>query len=186
MKLSIFLTIVLSLCLGASLATPAAAQKKRTQTKKTQTKKSRTKQNKPSRESSGNHLVVLTGQCRLQIVEGFFPCDSKVVFSQFAEGRSTVSFVKTEKGKETMLILAGKTDRQPNLENYYLGIDALALVIDGKEIGSDFGMEGECHFKLNKDAAKFFSVKCDVYNRAKGMLYNFYLENITKTDHAEL
>jgi hypothetical protein len=42
----------------------------------------------------------------------------------------------------------------------------------------DSGMEGECHFHMNKEASKFFYIKCDVYNRSKGTLYNFYLEDI--------
>jgi hypothetical protein len=55
---------------------------------------------------------------------------------------------------------------------------------DADEIGDD-GMEGECHFQMNKTATNFYSIKCDIYNRAKGTLYNFYLEKITKTDRKE-
>ena len=39
---------------------------------------------------------------------------------------------------------------------------------------------------MNKAATKFFFVKCDIYNRAKGTTYNFYLENITKTELTKL
>lgn len=149
-------------------------------------KKSQPVQEQTPTESSGNHIAVLTGQCKFQLIEGFFPCNSKVVFMQFAEGRPTVTFIKTVKGIDTLFILAGGTDRQPNLENYYLGINAFAIVVGGKEVGSDEGMEGECHFRMNKAGNKFYSVKCDIYNRAKKTLYNFYLENISKTDHKEL
>ncbi|MBP9664972.1 MAG: hypothetical protein KBD94_10140 [Pyrinomonadaceae bacterium] len=46
---------------------------------------------------------------------------------------------------------------------------------------SDDGMEGECHFRISKSGKIFYFVKCDIYNRAKGTMYNFYLENITKS-----
>jgi hypothetical protein len=59
-----------------------------------------------------------------------------------------------------------------------------------KEVNSpeavDHGMEGECHFSLNKEATVFHSIECDVYNRAKGSMYNLHLESISKTDHKSL
>ena len=148
-------------------------------------KKSQSVQKQTSAESSGNHLVILTGKCRLQLVEGFFPCDSKVLFAQLANGRSLLTFIKHEKDKEYLFTLSGGTDRQPNLENYYLGIDTFRIKIGDADEISDDGMEGECHFRMNKTATDFYSVKCDIYNRPKGTLYNFYLENITKTDHED-
>ena len=39
-------------------------------------------------------------------------------------------------------------------------------------------MEGECDFHLAADGSKFFEVRCDAYNRRRGVLHNFYLENI--------
>jgi hypothetical protein len=78
--------------------------------------------------------------------------------------------------------LSGGKDRQPNLENYYLSIDTLRLEIKGKPEAVGHSMEGECHFNLNRDATKFFYVKCDVYNRTKGTIYNFYLDRIAKSE----
>ncbi len=52
----------------------------------------------------------------------------------------------------------------------------------GEEV-EDHGMEGECHFNLNKQGTVFYFVRCDVYNRAKGTLYNFYFEKISTTNH---
>jgi hypothetical protein len=50
----------------------------------------------------------------------------------------------------------------------------------GHEEAVDRDMEGECHFRLNKSATKFYDIKCDVYNRAKGSMYNFYLNKIIR------
>ena len=149
-------------------------------------KKPQTIQNPTPTEASGVHLVVLTGKCRFQLVEGFFPCDSKVLFAHLANGRSLVTFIKHEEGKEYLFTLSGGTDRQPSLENYYLGVDTFRMKIGDADEISDDGMEGECHFRIDKTATNFFSVKCDIYNRGKGTLYNFYLESISKTDHQEL
>jgi hypothetical protein len=124
-------------------------------------------------------ITIFAGQCRLQIVSGFFPCEEKVIFTQLRNGRSVLTFVRDK----TVLQVSGGRDRQPNLENYYLSIDTFALKIPDREEAVDRGMEGECHFRLNKDATKFFFVKCDIYNRQKGSKYNLYLENIRKTDH---
>lgn len=134
-------------------------------------------------ESTGasSNLVTLTGKCRLQLVSGFFPCDTKVIFAQLATGVSHLTFVKTENGKKILFTLSGRSDRQPNLENYYLQIDTLNMEGMGDGGVSDNSMEGECHFRMSKTAKNFFFVKCDIYNRAKGSMYNFYLESISKT-----
>jgi hypothetical protein len=128
------------------------------------------------------NLAVFTGQCRLQIVQGFFPCNPKVAYAQLANGRSLLTFQKDA----TVFTLSGGSDRQPNLQNYYLSIDTLRLNRGKRQEAEDRGMEGECHFSLNNDATVFYYVKCDVYNRAKGSMYNFYLEHITHTDHKRL
>lgn len=134
-------------------------------------------------ESTGpsSNLATLTGKCRFQLVAGFFPCDPKVIYAQLATGVSHLTFVKTEKGKQILFTLSGRSDRQPNLENYYLQIDTVSMDGFNSDGATDNGMEGECHFRMNKAGTNFFSIKCDVYNRSKGSLYNFYLENITKT-----
>jgi hypothetical protein len=74
--------------------------------------------------------------------------------------------------------LSGGKDRQPNLTNYYLSVDTLRIKRGKDDWVEDRGMEGECHFRMNKEATKFFNIKCDIYNRSKGSMYNFYLEDI--------
>jgi hypothetical protein len=123
-------------------------------------------------------LVIFTGQCRFQIQKGSSPCDDKVAWINLRSGRSLLAFSKGE----ILFRLSGERDRQPNLENYYLSIDSLG--IHSPDVDAvDRGLEGECHFRLNRDATKFFFVKCDVYNRAQGEMYNFTLDKITKTHH---
>jgi hypothetical protein len=113
---------------------------------------------------------------------GFFPCDEKVSYVQLQNGRSLLSFVK----EDTVFTVSGGKDRQPNLENYYLTIDTIRMRQGNGQEAEDHGMEGECHFRLNKAATKFFDISCDVYNRAKGSMYNFYLEKIRKFDRKAL
>jgi hypothetical protein len=132
-----------------------------------------------AQELNVKNLAVFTGQCRLQIVQGFFPCNPKVAYAQLGNGRSLLTFQKDA----VVFTLSGGRDRQPNLQNYYLSIDTLRMSKGKGQEAEDRGMEGECHFSLNNGATVFYYVKCDVYNRAKGSMYNFYLEHITHTDH---
>ena len=126
-------------------------------------------------------LVTLTGKCRLQLNGSkFFVCQPKVVFLS-KPGYSHVAFITKDKTSEIIYSLSGKSDRQPNLENYYLQIDTLSMDGIGENSGSFPGKEGECHFRMNKTATVFYSVRCEIYDRSKGTSYNFYLDNITKT-----
>jgi hypothetical protein len=55
-----------------------------------------------------------------------------------------------------MFFLSGAKDRQPNLKNYYLSIDTLTIQKEGSDDQlADHGMEGECHFRMNKAATRF-------------------------------
>ena len=120
-------------------------------------------------------VSVFTGSCRLEIVLGFFPCDPKVIWMELNNGRAILIFSQGE----TQFSVSSGRDRQPNLEDYYMGIDTLRLITHGAQSAVDQGMEGECHFRNNRAATKFYFIKCDIYNRAKGTTYNFYLEKIS-------
>lgn len=109
----------------------------------------------------------------------FLSCSEKVAYTELKNGRSVLSFFVND---NAVFTLSGGKDRQPNLENYYLSIDTLRMKLKDREEAVDHGMEGECHFRMNKSATKFFEIKCDVYNRAKGTIYNFYVENIRTVD----
>jgi hypothetical protein len=122
------------------------------------------------------YIAIFTGQCRFQMPKGSFPCNPKVVLISLRNGRSLLAF----SSGEIVFNLSGGQDRQPNLENYYLSIDSLGM--DSPDINAvDRGLEGECHFHLSRDATKFFSIKCDVYNRAQGERFSFALDKISNT-----
>ena len=125
-------------------------------------------------------IVILTGKCQFQLVQGFFPCKENVAWMTLSNGRSFLSFVAPD--GERMFTVNGGPDRQPNLENYYLQIDTFRIMKGAEIQGEDRNMEGECHFSLNKDATVFHFVKCDIYNRQRHTMYNFYLEDIQKMD----
>lgn len=134
-----------------------------------------------AQESGSQRIVVYSGDCKFQLVKGFFPCDNKVVYTLLKNGRTLIAFMK----EEDMFTVVGGADRQPNLENYYVSLDKLIINKGETVVATDPNMEGECHFRMNKDATKFYSIKCDIYNRSKGTLYNFYLENIQKFSRKE-
>lgn len=135
----------------------------------------------PAQDIDLKRMVVYRGKCHLQLIEGFFPCDGKVFYSLLRNGRTLIAFTKGDH----MFTVVGGSDRQPNLENYYVSLDKIIVDKNGKREAQDSNMEGECHFKMNKDATKFYFIKCDIYNRAKGSMYNFYLENISGFDRKE-
>ena len=108
-----------------------------------------------AQNATPKNLAVFTGQCRLQIVKGFFPCNSKVSYAQLTNGRSLLSFSMDG----NVFSVSGGHDRQPNLENYYLSIDTFRLARPKSPAAVDTGMEGECHFVLNSDATVFSEMR---------------------------
>ena len=134
-----------------------------------------------AKDASLKRITGLVGECRIELGSGFTPCDPHVIWTELTNGRALLIFKKDK----TIYTLSGGRDRQPNLEDFYQGIDTFRLAVDGVEKKKDMKMEGECHFSINKDASKFYFIKCEVYNRAKGSRYNLYLENIVSFDRQE-
>jgi hypothetical protein len=126
-----------------------------------------------AQDSQYKALTILTGECRFQVIQGFIPCQANVMWLELRNGRAIVSFFKDD----TAFSLSGGRDRQPNPEDYYQSIDTVRVVRKGKP-DENGEVEGECHFRLNRSASKFYFIRCDVYNRAAGFAWKFYLENI--------
>jgi hypothetical protein len=101
-----------------------------------------------------------------------------VAWAELKNGRSLLTFIT---GNTLFFLSCGK-DRQPNLENYYLSVDTLRMKLDSGRTAEDHNMEGECHLQLNNQATKFYNIRCDIYDRARKLGYNFYLEHIKKFD----
>jgi hypothetical protein len=130
-----------------------------------------------TRQSTGyEDIAVLTGRCRFRLASEFFACEERVVYGRFQNGRSLLSFVVKD---DRVFTASGGEVRQPDSENYYLRVDTVVLKGSGLE-GEDHGIEGECHLRLSREGTGFLDVKCDVYNRAKGSMYHFYLEDIRR------
>ena len=134
-----------------------------------------------AKDATLKRITGIVGECRVQLAAEFAPCDKDVIWMELTNGRALLIFKKDK----TLYTLSGGRDRQPNLEDFYLGIDTFRLAVDGVEKKADMKMEGECHFSINKDASKFYYIKCEIYNRAKGSRYNLYLENIVSFDRTE-
>jgi hypothetical protein len=99
-----------------------------------------------AQEGGPQRIVIYNGECRFQLVKGFFPCDNKVVYTLLKNGRTLLAFMKDE----DMFTVVGGADRQPNLENYYLSLDKFIINKGEKVVATDPNMEGECHFHMNK------------------------------------
>jgi hypothetical protein len=123
-------------------------------------------------------FTIFTGQCRLQIDKRSMPCDATAAWINLRSGRGLLAF----SNGEILFHISGGRDRQPNLENYYLSIDSLG--IHSPDVDAvDRDLAGECHFRLNKAATRFFFIKCDIHNRASGDKYNFTFDKIIAAHH---
>jgi len=120
-------------------------------------------------------MTFFNGNCQIQIIEGFFPCKGAVMWGEYTTGRASITFFK----ENMNFSVSGAGDRQPNLENYFQSIDRIRNM-DGGTVKAEIPMEGECHFNLNQNATQFYFIHCDVYNRQKGIMFNFHLDNISK------
>jgi len=118
-------------------------------------------------------ITSFDGQCRLLIVQRFLACKPGVMWQELRNGRGSISFFR----ENYTYSLSGGGARRPNREEYYQPIDRLRVYENGK-IFRESEMEGECRFRLNSLGTNFFFIKCDVYNPKKGLVHNFYLENI--------
>jgi hypothetical protein len=112
-------------------------------------------------EADITSMTSFRGKCRFQVVKGFSRCENAVLFIELENKRAILIFAKDK----DIFELSGGSDRQPNLENYFLSIDTVRTLEDSHTVAQSKEMEGECHFKLNKQASKFYFIKCDVYNR---------------------
>ena len=119
-------------------------------------------------------MTFFKGNCQMQIIQGYFPCKDTVVWGEYATGRASIMFVKDN----MTFAVSGAGDRQPNMENYFQYIDEI-IIMKGKHIEAETSIEGECHFHMNEQATAFYFIRCDVYNREKGITFNFHLDNIT-------
>jgi hypothetical protein len=143
----------------------------------------------------GGIAASFEGHCRFRIVQGFqmnkkfASCGSRVMFMNFRHnGRSFYQFFTSGPS----YAFSGGSDRQPNLENYYLSIDHIRVATAknaNSEVGADTtvitGMEGECHLRWIKEGTRAYELKCDVYNRETGSMFNFYLEKIKRSEHKQ-
>ena len=48
-----------------------------------------------AQEHQSKAITFLTGECRFQLVQGFFPCQKTVMWLETKNGRTVVSFLKT-------------------------------------------------------------------------------------------
>ena len=120
-------------------------------------------------------MTFFKGNCKMQVVQGYFPCKDAVMWGEYTTERASIMFFKDN------MTFSGIGDRQPNLENYFQSIDRIRIM-DGQKIKAETPMEGECHFHLNEQATLFYFIHCDVYNRQKGIAFNFHLDNVSDFD----
>ena len=122
------------------------------------------------------YTVSFKGTSKYKFVNrtSFFPCDPNVTFENFKNHRSAFSFTIENSG---FFIFSGGKDRQPNLENYFLSVDAAKFGKSGEGVKGK--VEGECHVRLNKNGSEYYDIRCDVFDRKAGITFNFYLTEIS-------
>ena len=122
------------------------------------------------------YTVSFKGTCKYKFLNrtSFFPCDPTVRFQNFTSHRSAFTFTVQDLA---IFIFSGGKDRQPNLENYFLSVDNAKFAQSGK--GVQGKVEGECHMRMNKDGSKYYEIECDVFDRKTGLIFNFYLTEIS-------
>lgn len=129
-----------------------------------------------------NTRIIYTGTCKAKFLncDDFMPCDANVTYTVYQRGRSSFEF--TAENENVIFRFEGGRDKQPNLENYTLFIDTVKFgkIDNGRIDGNEAKAEGDCRMRMNKDASEFYSVKCDVLQRESGVVFNFYLTEITK------
>ena len=130
---------------------------------------------------SRGYMAVITGECKLSLLDNFVPCNSKVV-NTVANGHLSMIFHQDR----FVFLLEGLSDRQPNLENYYMSVSQFTILEKNKAIATDTSMEGECHMSLNAEGSELYYIYCDIYDRSKGALFRFHLDNIISTDRQPL
>jgi len=122
------------------------------------------------------YKLIFKGTCEFKFLNrtSFLSCDQNVTFENFKTRISVFTFTV---GNSDVFKFSGGTDRQPNLENYYLNVDTAKF---GKlsGMGVQGEVEGECHMRMNKDGSEFYEIKCDVFDRKADIMFNFYLKNI--------
>ncbi len=123
---------------------------------------------KPPRE-----IVDFKGECRLNVSDGFITCNDSV---SWVLGHRSASF--TFSVGQIMYVLTGIGSRQNDSENYYQVISAIQVWNNRTPQKHYNDMDGFCHLRSNKDATKFFFVKCIVNNPESDEVYRFYLEKI--------
>jgi aspartyl protease family protein len=131
-----------------------------------------------------DYTVTFKGTCKYKFVnrDNFFSCNPSVSFTHFKNLTSNYEFTAHFAGaKGAIFVFEGRSDRQPNLENYFLSIDKVKFgATSGKTVtkGVQGPVEGECHMTQNKEGTEYYEIKCDAYDRKIGFEFNFYLTNI--------
>jgi hypothetical protein len=132
--------------------------------------------NKLKQDQTPKTIFSYNGDCqmKLDINKTYQPCNTNVLHTIFQNGRTGVTFIKDG----TSYSIFGGRDRQPELENYYISMDSIRIMKDGRYVLDDPNINGECHLKMNKAATKFYLLDCDIFNSINGSSYRFELQNI--------
>ena len=119
-------------------------------------------------------MVDFVGKCRLDLSTGFVPCNGSVSWV-LGNRAASITFSKDDK----MYVLTGIGDRQFDLKNYHQVVSTITEWRDLKPFKTNENLDGFCHFSLNKDATKFYFLKCTVNDNQNDEVYRFFLEDIS-------
>lgn len=114
-------------------------------------------------------LTLMDGDCRLQAQEGAAACKGTVMWTEFKNGRTMLSFFKNNNS----YTVSGETAAQPSDGEYRQPIDTIRFFDGGKLLDADESAKGLCLFNLKAN-----TIKCEVDSRHKKAHYAFELDKV--------
>jgi hypothetical protein len=114
-------------------------------------------------------LTLMDGNCRLQAQGGAIPCKGTVMWTEFKNGRTMLSFFKNNNS----YTVSGETTAQPSEGEYRQPIDTIRYFDGDKLLDADENAKGACLFNFKAN-----TIKCEVDSHHKKAHYAFELDKV--------
>jgi hypothetical protein len=121
-------------------------------------------------------VTLMNGDCQLQTAKDSSACKDAVMWTEFRNGRTMLSFYKNN----LSFMVSGDTAAEPVNRQYRQPIDTMRFFDGAKLLREENGVKGECLFDLKAN-----TLKCDVSNPRDTATYSFafgHIHNIQRQD----
>jgi hypothetical protein len=113
-------------------------------------------------------VTTMSGDCRLQAAQDSTDCKGAVMWTEFKNGRTMLSFYRNN----LSYTVSGDTTAEPVNRQYRQLIDTMRF-FDGAKMLHEDDVQGECLFDLKAN-----TLKCDVSDTRDRTRYTFAFGNI--------